>query len=187
MFKITLTDEIDSTSKYAKRRLSELEDFDVISADYQTDGHGQFERKWFSSRENGGNCYISLVLKPENISHLNELTQFTSLMVLKTLEGYGLVPQIKYPNDVLIDGKKISGVLAESVFIGNVFKGVVVGIGVNLNMDSNEIKNIDVPVTSVFLEKGENIDKNLFIGRLLANFANAYGEFLEHGICIRKN
>ena len=115
MHKIIHLDEIDSTSVYARKNLQNLNDFEVVSANIQTLGHGQFERKWYSSNKNGGNIYISIVLKPQNIEHLNELTRYASFKVAQTLEMYGLKPKFKYPNDVLIDGKKISGILAESV------------------------------------------------------------------------
>lgn len=174
--------ELESTSVWARKNLQDLEDFSVVSADIQTMGHGQFERKWFSSSENGGNVYISIVLKPENISHLNELTRFTSYMGAKTIEEYGIVAQFKYPNDILINGKKIAGILAESVFIGNEFRGVIVGIGINLNLSANEVKNIDIPATSVFIETGKNIDKQEFIQKLLKNFKKEYDNFLENGM-----
>ena len=85
--------EIDSTSVWARKNLKDLEDFKVISADVQTMGHGQFERKWYSTAQNGGNLYISIVLKPENIEHLNELTRYTSYIGAKTLEEYGVCPK----------------------------------------------------------------------------------------------
>ena len=73
MHKIINLDEIDSTSVWARKHLNTLGDFEVVSANVQTQGHGQFERKWYSSSKNGGNIYISIVLKPKNIEHLNDL------------------------------------------------------------------------------------------------------------------
>ena len=71
--------------------------------------------------------------------------------------------------------------LSESVFLGNEFKGVVVGIGTNLNLDENEVKNIDIPATSVYIETGENVDKNEFLNKLLDNFKNDWEDFLVNG------
>lgn len=174
--------ELESTSAWARKNLKDLEDFKVISADIQTAGHGQFERKWFSSDKNGGNMYISIVLKPENIEHLNELTRFTSYIGAKTIEEYGIKAQFKFPNDILINGKKIAGILAESVFIGNEFKGVITGVGINLNLDEKEINNIDIPATSVYLETGKNIEKSEFLDKFLCNFKKEYENFLENGM-----
>lgn len=174
--------EVESTSVWARKNLEDLADFNVISADIQTLGHGQFERKWFSSDKNGGNIYISIILKPDNITHLNELTRFTSYIGAKTIEGYGIKAQFKYPNDILINGKKIAGILAESVFIGNIFKGVIVGIGINLNLDSEEVKNIDIPATSISIESGKNIKKDEFLEKFLHNFKKEYDDFLKNGM-----
>ena len=99
-----------------------------------------------------------------------------------TLEEYGLKPKFKYPNDILIEGKKIAGFLCESEFLGENLKGVIVGCGINLNLDEDEIKNIDIPATSIFLEIGKNVDKQEFLDKFLDNFINNYDEFLKYGI-----
>ena len=182
MFNIKQFCELDSTSVYAHKHLEELLDFDVISCDLQTQGHGQFERVWYSTNLNGGNIYVSIVLKPDDLTHLNELTRYVALIGAKTLEEYHLNPTFKYPNDILINGKKIAGFLAESEFMGNTLKGVIVGCGINLNLNQDDIKNIDIPATSVYLETGKNIDKEEFLNKFLTNFKKDYPEFLLNGI-----
>jgi BirA family biotin operon repressor/biotin-[acetyl-CoA-carboxylase] ligase len=183
MVKIIHFEEIDSTSTWARANLADLEDFTVVSADFQTKSYGQFERAWLSSAAGGGNCYISIVLKPENTAHLGDLTKFTSLQVVKTLVPYGLSPTMKYPNDVLVGGKKIAGILAESIYIGHTLKGVVVGVGVNLNLSADEAAQIQAPATSIFLETGKNVEKTEFIMKFLGIFKENYAEFLLHGLC----
>ncbi len=175
-------EELNSTSVYSHQHLRELNNFDVISADLQTLGHGQFDRKWYSSSKNGGNIYISIILKPQNISHLNELTRYVALIGAKTLKEYGLNPTFKYPNDILIDGKKIAGFLAESEFLGQTLKGVIVGCGINLNLEEEELKNINIPATSIFNETKKQTDKNEFLNKFLNNFEQNYEEFLINGI-----
>ena len=175
-------DELNSTNVYAREHLAELNDFDIISCSLQNKGHGQYERSWFSSDKNGGNIYISIVLKPETISHIDELTRYIALMASRTLEKYGLKPTFKYPNDILINGKKIAGFLAESEFIGQKLKGIVMGAGINLNLTQDEIKNIDIPATSIFLETGKNVEKSEFLNRFLDEFENSYKEFLVNGL-----
>ena len=175
-------DELNSTSVYAHQHLEELDNFEVISCDLQTAGHGQFERKWFSSNKNGGNVYISIILKPENIEHLNELTRYVALIGAKTLEEYGLKPTFKFPNDILINGKKIAGFLAESEFLGSTCKGVIVGCGINLNLTSDELKNIDIPATSIFNETNKQVNKQEFLDKFLSNFKKEYNDFLLYGI-----
>lgn len=175
-------DELDSTSIYSHQHLSELDDFDIVSCDLQTQGHGQFERVWYSSNKNGGNVYISIILKPQNISHLNELTRYVALRAACTLEKYGLKPEFKFPNDILINGKKIAGFLAESEFLGSVCKGVIVGCGINLNLEEAELSNIDQKATSIFNETGLVVDKQEFLDKFLSDFKQEYDNFLINGI-----
>lgn len=182
MRKVINFDELNSTSVYAHQHLEELEDLDVISCDMQTFGHGQFERTWFSSNSNGGNVYISIILKPNDLTHLNELTRFIALVGAQTIEEYGLKPNFKFPNDILINGKKIAGFLAESEFLGSTCKGVIVGCGINLNLTQDEVKNIDQPATSLFIETGRNINKEEFLNKFFRNFENRYKDFLIDGI-----
>jgi len=182
MFNIKRFAELNSTSVWAHEHLEELNDFDIISCDLQTQGHGQFERVWYSTNTNGGNIYISVILKPQNLSHLGELTRYVALIGAKTIESYGVKPNFKYPNDILINGKKIAGFLAESEFIGSKFKGVIVGCGINLNLNNEDIKNIDIPATSIFLETGKNVDKEEFLNKFLSNFKEEYNDFLVNGI-----
>ncbi|MBQ2984186.1 MAG: biotin--[Candidatus Gastranaerophilales bacterium] len=182
MYNILHFDEINSTSVYSHQHLEELQDFQVVSCDLQTQGHGQFERVWFSSNKNGGNIYISIILKPNNIEHLNELTRYVALIGAKTLEEYGLKPSFKYPNDILINGKKIAGFLAESEFLGTKLKGVIVGCGINLNLDENELKNINIPATSIYNETKKNVNKQEFLEAFLNNFKQDYDDFLNNGL-----
>ena len=175
-------DELNSTSVYSHQHLEELANFDVVSCDLQVQGHGQFERSWYSSNKNGGNIYISIILKPNDITHLNELTRYIALIGAETLEEYDLKPTFKYPNDILINGKKIAGFLAESEFLGTTCKGVIVGCGINLNLESDELSKIDQPATSIFNETGKTVDKIKFLNKFLSNFEQKYDEFILHGI-----
>ncbi len=182
MYDIIHFNSLNSTSVWAKENLEKLKDFSVVSCNLQTMGHGQFERKWYSSRQNGGNIYISIVLKPKNITRLDELTRYVALIGAKTIESYGLEPKFKFPNDILIEGKKIAGFLAESVFIGSDCLGVVVGVGINLNLDKDELSNIEIPATSIFNETNKHVDKNEFLKKFLDNFKDEYDEFIVNGI-----
>ncbi len=174
--------ELNSTSVFAHKYLEELSNFDVISADIQSQGHGQFERYWYSTDTNGGNIYVSIILKPDNLAHIGELTRFIALIGAKTIENYGITTTFKYPNDILINGKKIAGFLAESEFIGQKCKGIIVGCGINLNLNEDDIKKIDIPATSIYLETGKNVDKEEFLNLFLSNFENEYDDFLANGI-----
>ena len=126
-------DKVDSTNKFAKEHLAELRDKTIVYSALQTAGRGRMQRKWNSN--SGDNIYASIVLKPskELKEVYSNLTQYLSLVLAETIEDYNIYPQIKWPNDVRINGKKISGILAESVIVKNELKGIILGFGVNLN------------------------------------------------------
>lgn len=176
-------EETDSTNSYAKLNLDDLADKTVVHAQRQTSGRGRLNRRWVDLGE--GNLFMSVVLKPNdeyNESFAN-LTQYLSVCLCKVLELYNLKPQIKWPNDVLIDNKKIAGILSESVVQSSgKSKGIVLGIGVNLNAGESEVKAVpDKIATALNLEVGKNIDVDLFRNQLLSEFFSNYDEFIKQG------
>ena len=177
-----LLEEIDSTNSYAKLNIDNLEDKTVIHALKQTSGRGRLNRTWVDLGI--GNLFLSLVLKPsEQFSEVyTNLTQYLSVCLCKVLESYGIESQIKWPNDVLINGKKIAGILSESVIQGGNFKGIILGVGVNLNAKQSEINLIpDKIATSLNIETGNDIDINSFREKLLDEFFSNYDKFLSEG------
>lgn len=173
--------ELDSTNTYAKKNIEELEDKTIISADIQANGYGRFKRKWVDV--GAENIYMTFVLKPsDEIKELySNFTQYLSVCLCKQFENMGLNAQIKWPNDVLLNGKKVCGILAESVIKGGKLKGIVLGIGVNLNVSQNSIEKIDRPATSVNLVVGHSITKSDFMKELISRFFENYDEFLQLG------
>lgn len=179
--KLIFFETTDSTNTYAKLNIENLEDKTVIYTNFQTKGRGRFDRTWVNLGPD--NIYMSIVLKPSEKFEqtYSNLTQYLSVCLCRLLEDFGLKPEIKWPNDVLIKNKKVSGILAEAVFKGQSFKGIVLGIGVNLNANSSEISNIDRPATSINLILGKSVNKTEFMKKLLEEFFTGYDEFLEHG------
>lgn len=173
-------ENIDSTNLWAKTNIEELEDKTIVFAGAQTQGRGRLQRKWVDLGK--GNLFMSIVLKPDkNYEHYANLTQYLSVMLCKTLEEYGIKPEIKWPNDVLVNGKKIAGILAETSVKGTKFKGLVLGIGVNLNAQEKDFSKIDKKVTSLNLEIGKTIDMIEFKDKLVTSFFKDYNQFLEEG------
>lgn len=174
-------ESIDSTNLWAKSHLEELSDRTVVFAKSQTQGRGRLERSWVDLGE--GNLFMSIVLKPaENFDEIySNLTQYLSVSLCKVLEKFGLTPEIKWPNDVLINGRKIAGILSEATVRGSIFKGLVLGIGVNLNADEKDFVQIDKKVTSLNLELGKSIDMKEFKAMLCEEFFAHYEEFLSLG------
>lgn len=173
--------QIDSTNAYAKRHIEKLLDKSIISADVQTNGYGRFNRNWVDLGKE--NIYMTFVLKPLNKlseTHAN-LTQYLSVCLCKELEKLGLKGRIKWPNDVLINGKKVCGILAETVVKGGFLKGIVLGIGINLKASSKGLKEIDRPATAINLELGKEINKQEFMKNLIDKFFADYEELLKKG------
>ncbi|MCD8024097.1 MAG: hypothetical protein LUE64_01015, partial [Candidatus Gastranaerophilales bacterium] len=110
------------------------------------------------------------------------LTRISRIIVSEIIVEYGLKPDFKFPNDILIANKKICGILAESVFQGTEFKGVVVGIGINLNLEKEDLEKIDIKATSIFNETGKTVDKSAFLNRFMTHFEENYDKFLINGI-----
>ncbi len=187
MKKIYLS-EVDSTNLYAKSNIENLADKSIVHAANQTAGRGRLQRTWLNLGE--GNLFLTFVLKPSNSFNevYSNLTQYLSVVLCKILEEYGLKPQIKWPNDVLINGKKIAGILSETVMQGSLFKGLVLGIGVNLNTSKKDLASvIDKEATSLNLEISKPVDVNLFLDKLAEEFFADYDNFLQKGFELIKN
>ena len=129
---------------------------------------------------------ISFVLKPskELKEVYSNLTQYLSLVLAEVFEEYQLIPTIKWPNDVRINGKKISGILAESIIERGELKGIVLGFGVNLNCSQEDIDKIDQPATSLNLEINKKIDRDIFIKKVTEKFWLRYNKFIEEGFLL---
>lgn len=181
-FKLIHLDEISSTNDYVKQNIRNLEHMSAVYADRQSSGHGRLGRKWVDTGDE--NLFLTLVLKPFNT--LNPIypnfTQYLSVILALVLEEeYNLKPQIKWPNDVLINGKKIAGILSEGTTKGTEFLGLALGLGVNLNTSAQTLAIIDKPATSILNETGQKIDKVIFIKKLLNKFCLLYDSFIKDG------
>ncbi len=175
--------ELDSTNRYACARLAELADGDVIQAAVQTAGHGRLRRPWLSHLP--GNLCMTLVLKPRQAPPgalpLANLSQLLALVVCRALETRGAPATLKWPNDVLVDGRKIAGLLAETVVQGKEFMGMALGVGVNLNLDAAALATIDQAATSLAAWTGTAVAVEDFRDAVLADFFGCYDAFLASG------
>lgn len=182
MVKVIQLEEVDSTNGYGKKHIDEFEDKTAIITKKQTSGRGRLNRSWVDLGEE--NLFLSIILKPSET--FNEiypnLTQYLSVTLCKVIESYGIQTQIKWPNDVLIDGKKIAGILSETVMQGQKLKGIVLGVGVNLNSNQEKIDAIPNKIaTSLNIETQKAIDLKEFLNKLLTEFFEHYDEFLQSG------
>ena len=177
-------EEVGSTNAYVKQHMSELSDSTVVYTSHQTDGRDRLSRKWIDTGEN--NIYMTFCLKPscEFQEIYSNLTQYLSVVLCKTLEKYGVDSKIKWPNDVLVDGKKIAGILSETSMQGSSFKGIALGIGVNLNTSQTLLDSIDKPATSLAVILNKEIDREKFLKTLTDEFFLNYNRFLNTGFAM---
>ena len=170
-------DTTESTMKLAWDYVDrEKTDGILIITDYQTQGRGRYNRKWISQPKK--DLLLSLVVKsPTNI--LNQLLMVASLSVFDLLLSLDLQPQIKWPNDVLVDGKKIAGTIAESRIISQKFSYAVIGIGLNVNLLLDESSPIISSYTSILKEKKVEYDRYELLKQLLINLDDYYSYILS--------
>lgn len=176
--------ELDSTNRHACANLQDLAHGDVIQAAVQTDGHGRLSRRWISHVP--GNLCVSIVLKPNHAPPadlpLANLSQLLSISVCRVLDAHNATARIKWPNDVLVGDQKIAGLLAETVVRGaGEFMGLVLGLGINLNLDRKSLATIDQPATSLAVWTGKPVNVAAFRDAVLKDFFDRYDGFLENG------
>jgi len=174
-------DTIDSTNTYAKKH---CHDFDAgkitcVTAEEQTAGRGRFQRNWVSPR--GVNLYATFYFRlPVNALHLISLGQVMTYSFAAVLIHEGLHPKIKWPNDILLNGKKVSGVLCETVFHQH-YVDLFLGIGINVNMDAEMADKIDKPATSLKIETHHIWDRQGLLKKLEKEFAADLERFEKGG------
>lgn len=148
----------------------------LVVADMQTAGRGRRGRTWASPK--GESVYMSLLLRPRcKPNQASALTLVMALAVLEAIEE--AVPGkggIKWPNDIVMNGKKVCGILTEMGLKQNAIDYVVVGVGINVNQ-SSFAEEIASTATSLSLECGEKLERTELIGRVLHYFEQEYVEF----------
>lgn len=170
--------ETDSTNTQAKRLGEDgAEHGTLVVTQCQTAGRGRRGRSWESPV---GNIYFTFLLRPEvEVSRASMITLVSALALAKAIEKVtGLKTQIKWPNDVVANGKKLCGILTESSTDLEYINYVVVGIGINVNQTafSPEIKD---KASSLFLELGHSVNRGALLGEFLNQFELYYEIFIQ--------
>lgn len=166
----SLTSTMDTARKAAKEGAAEGT---VVIANTQTAGRGRLGRAWLSPK---GSLSMSLILKP-SLDNLPQLIMIASLAVVRAIkEVAGLETQIKWPNDVLIKGKKVCGILIENEVKGDKVDFAIIGIGINVNLNPSAFPEISEIATSLSHELGKEIPKAKFTTTLLFELEQLYLE-----------
>lgn len=154
----------------------------VVIADRQYAGRGRMQRIWESPA--GGGLWFSVILRPcARPARGAQLTLVAAVAVAAALRAATGVPcMIKWPNDLLVDGRKLCGILSEMVLDAEGIDYVVIGIGINVNLLKTDFSAaLAEAVTSVYLETGKVWDKEPILQAILTSFAFWYGVWLEEG------
>jgi BirA family biotin operon repressor/biotin-[acetyl-CoA-carboxylase] ligase len=143
----------------------------VVIAGEQTGGRGRLKREWLAPE---GNVALSVILRPE-IKALPYLIMITSLAAVRSIESVaGVKAGIKWPNDVLIGGKKAGGILIENEMRGNKVAFSIVGIGINIDLRATDYAEIAMTATSLKKESGKKDLRLKIIRSLLEEFERLY-------------
>lgn len=175
--RLIVYDELPSTNAKGKvLARSGAEEGTVILARIQKKGRGRFERVWASP---AGGVYLSIVLRPKQpLRNASLLTLIGALAVSKTIGHFGVSSKIKWPNDVRINEKKVAGILLETETDNKETFYVVLGIGVNLNIDNAQLpKELRNEATSLLWELGTSIDYKEFLQQLFSDLETNYSMF----------
>lgn len=175
--------ETGSTNEVAFKLAEEgAEDGTVVMAEAQLRGKGRLGRRWESPT--GVNLYCSVILRPPILpTQAAQLTFLSAVAVARAVaEITTLQPFIKWPNDVLINGRKVAGLLNEMSAETEKVNFVVLGIGVNINMERGQFPHdLRHPASSLLLEAGKAISRPDFVRALLENLDALYETYLVRG------
>ncbi len=150
----------------------------LVITDKQTAGKGRSGRSWLSVP--GKSLTTSLILKPEIDSRLaGWFPLLTGIAIVDALNELGLKTKLKWPNDIMVLGKKLGGILCESRIQGSILEWVVIGIGLNINEQENELP-ADVYATSFYIESSSSIQRELVISKILNNLELLYATLKEN-------
>ena len=137
----------------------------LVITDEQTAGRGRFHRRWFTTAGNGLAFSLILLSPPLDPQLVNRITGLGALAVAQALQSkYALTAQIKWPNDILLDQRKVAGILVEARWNGPNLKAVIIGIGINIAPDSVNPANLpaeglNFPATCIENELGHPVDR----------------------------
>lgn len=173
--------KLDSTNNCAKRNahLFEKPKLSLISADEQLAGRGRTKRHWLSPQNQNIYATFCFFIDPKR-KDIGNLSQVMAISAVQVLRNHGVSPQLKWPNDIQINGKKISGVLCEMVEVEDSFC-FLCGIGLNVNMSDSELEKIDIPATSILAETDQVSDPQAILKELQNAFHVNLIKFLENG------
>jgi len=152
----------------------------VVIAEEQTAGRGRMKRPWRSTAYKG--IYLSVILRPPiHPSRISFITLCSAIASRDAVnDSLGLTGGLKWPNDLLVRGKKVCGILTEIKTEADQIRYAIVGVGINVNQKSSDLKGLP-GATSLRLEKGDEVSRTRLARAFLENFDRTYGLLLRGG------
>lgn len=178
--KIEVYDSVESTQTIAKQSLVDNQYTMLILSDEQTKGRGRFNRNWSSSKGKG--LWMSVVLRPNvSFAMIPKFNLFIALGIRDAIQAFSKDKvEIKWPNDIYINDKKVCGFLTEMVANADAVEAIICGIGINLNHQEEDFSDIiRHRATSIRLHNSEEINRYQFLKRLIEEIEKRYHQFLN--------
>jgi BirA family transcriptional regulator, biotin operon repressor / biotin---[acetyl-CoA-carboxylase] ligase len=176
-------ESVESTQRIAHRFASEdVPEGTVIIAEEQLSGRGRMDRKWHSPKYTG--IWMSLIIRPNiPLSKAPQLTLLTAVAIVQAIEETtDLLPEIKWPNDILINGKKVTGILTELQAEADRIHSIIIGIGLNVNQTMEDFPiELRETASSLLIELGKTVSRAELIRSIFKNFENLYTLYLNQG------
>ncbi len=176
---------VSSTQDLARSKAAEgAPEGTLVVAEEQTAGRGRLGRSWVSPP--GANLYVTLILRPSR-ERLRALSMVAPLATAQAVEETtGLSPRIKWPNDLLLAGRKLAGVLIDTEISGQAPQYALVGVGMNVNMDVQAVPEIAAIATSLRQHLGREISREEVLAAFLNRFELLYVESERGGAAVRE-
>lgn len=176
-------ESIPSTNTWALRHADRLkkEMLIITTADGQTAARGRYNHRWLAPH--GLNIYATYsFLIDKSRTDIGNIPQIIALSATHTLRSFKISPRLKWPNDILIQNKKIGGILGETTLVSEPnMLAMALGISININMSTEILASLGRPATSICLETGKQENVELTLNSLTNNFLVDLSQFLKHG------
>ena len=180
---IFLYREVTSTNSVAQLMArSGAPEGTIVLSRTQTSGMGRLRRQWACPAGRG--ILMSMVLRPEiNVQLIPQLTLLCGVVVAETIKkATGCAAGIKWPNDIVMSGKKVCGILAQSNFSKTAPKYVIMGVGINVNLDTHQLPpDCRESSTSLRMELGQNVSRWKVLKQFITSWEEHYQSFLHGG------
>ncbi|WLR53069.1 biotin--[acetyl-CoA-carboxylase] ligase [Bacillus tianshenii] len=181
-------ESVDSTQKIAHELAnSEASEGTIVVSDEQTLGRGRLDREWYSPKGTG--IWTSIILRPNiPMQQAPQLTLLTAVSVVRGIKrATGIDCEIKWPNDILINGKKIVGILTEMQADADRVRSIIIGVGMNINHQLDHFpEELQSIATSLAIEKGEPINRAKVLQAVLKEMEELYVDYLNEGFDVVK-